>query len=59
MKLSIALFNAVRANLKGMTADFFCLQNQINFHMAEGLLSVEDGMSALVQKDVLNENHEG
>lgn len=59
MKLSIALFNAVRANLKGMTTDFFCLRNQSNFHMAEGLLSVEDGMSALVQKDVLNENHEG
>lgn len=49
----------VRVNLKGMTANFFCLQNQNNFHIAEGLLSVEVDMSILAQKEMFTESHEG
>lgn len=48
-----------RVNLKGMTANFFRLQNRSNFHMAEGLLSVEVEMSMLVQKEMFTESHEG
>lgn len=41
-----------------MTANFFCLHNQSNFHMAEGLLYIEAETSVLIQKEMFSESCE-